>query len=478
MNEVYVTTPTSSSITDFNKNLEEIPLKSEMLYQDYRITGIQFHLNASQTVKVHIPYRSRLTRIEAKHAILCRYNSSSSKWEPVTMKQDAGEQIFYCETSLSGDYAIFKNMYWYSAFTQELANEYPEWTRIHKSKESIGQQFLNFFGIHLEELKEWLNWVDEQKHLATADIHVLDWVYVYSLPMITPKDEVRLFYQKDNKTHPIPIVATLQDFFYSEVNEAGILDYEERKLYARDAYPGLRGIVRNEKGIQEIKAEPVPFHIWNAFDEFGLLLNKRRLHLETNADFKERLLDVFRYPANSAKQGLSHGIAQELKLIERTGKNKWRDDSRSFVIYNKTGWPIDIESLRIDYQPLDEEQYEVVNDYHIIIHPLNQKKEHVVSFIYGIKKHELHDRQDNELQQLMYHPNGQATSKLMHLASYINTVAPVMWGDFKWDEGFWDTISKELTGLGYIPNMWDTSISKWKDYTFTINRWEDEHIWQ
>jgi len=78
----------------------------------------------------------------------------------------------------------------------------------------------------------------------------------------------------------------------------------------------------------------------------------------------------------------------------------------------------------------------------------------------------------------MFHEDGQATDILKRWVNYINTVAPIMWGRFNWDEGYWDTISKDLTGLGYLPNIWDSSIEPWKNYTFNPKRWEGSKVWQ
>src|SRR5690606_11731772 len=98
--------------------------------------------------------------------------------------------------------------------------------------------------------------------------------------------------------------------------------------------------------------EPMDHHLWNALDEFGLLLGVRRLHRETNAAYKERLFDVFRYPAGAHDTGLTNGIARDLNLIHRQDKNGtplvWKDDRNDFVLRNTSGRYVDIRSLRVD----------------------------------------------------------------------------------------------------------------------------------
>ena len=73
----------------------------------------------------------------------------------------------------------------------------------------------------------------------------------------------------------------------------------------------------------------IPHHIWNVFDEFALLLGLRRRHLESNAELKERILDVFRFPANATKIGLLRGVGRELGLIK---KECWRAEADSHTI--------------------------------------------------------------------------------------------------------------------------------------------------
>jgi len=59
---------------------------------------------------------------------------------------------------------------------------------------------------------------------------------------------------------------------------------------------------------------PVSHHVYNAFDEAGLLLGLPRLKDEQNPEYKQRLLDVFVHRANSTYTGLVNGITRELGL--------------------------------------------------------------------------------------------------------------------------------------------------------------------
>lgn len=59
---------------------------------------------------------------------------------------------------------------------------------------------------------------------------------------------------------------------------------------------------------------PVPNQSYNFFDRFGAVLGLTRLENERNAEYKQRLNDVFVHRSNSTYRGLINGITRELGL--------------------------------------------------------------------------------------------------------------------------------------------------------------------
>lgn len=59
---------------------------------------------------------------------------------------------------------------------------------------------------------------------------------------------------------------------------------------------------------------PIAHHVFNQFDEAGLLLSLPRLPGERNTDYKRRLLDVYTRRASATYKGLVYGITRELGL--------------------------------------------------------------------------------------------------------------------------------------------------------------------
>lgn len=442
-------------------------LVSDELYHAYRPTPMQFDITSMDmwtSLDLYLSAGEKLNETELKHVAICQHDGVS-KWDMLPAQLE-DKNTFKVSVKKKGIVGVFVNEYWYSSITPNMAKEFPIWTDIRQKKESVGQQFMNYFGMTLEAFRDKLDWVKAQRFIGTLNTRMMDWIYIYEIPQIDPTND-NIFYHGDQW---LPEVTKLEEFVYEKKEGCIIFDFEKRRMYSRKRYKELTLFL--DYLPVTITVEPVPQQVWNSFDEFGLLMGVRRLYLERNERYKERILDVFRYPANSGDEGLTNGVARELDLIQHT---RWLDDSKNLYL---RGENIDYRTLRVDGFPLERNQYYVDYMGHILIYAMNTGKQHDVSFIKNIVKYELHDKDNPGLHQLMFNEDGQASQRLLKWVDYINQVAPVMWNRFNWDEGYWDTIDKSMTGLGYVPNMWDSNIDIWKDYTFDPKRWEGEKIWR
>lgn len=452
-----------------------IPLNQEA-YNDYRFTRLQWEITDPEnlpliaTYELHVSVIHRLSSIHVTHANVFWQHPQTLEWTPIPHTFDETTQTIQLQTNKLGHFAIAVNHYWYSSFTQRLADEYPNWTAIRQDKESNGQKFLNFFGIELETVEHYLEWIGKQKYLTTVDLNVYDWIYCYPVGVSLETSSITVYAKSDHKRTLLPQLENLSSFFFNDQDGGGIWDSGEKKWYSAVDYGTIvvQGVINGKH--QLIQADPIPFHVWNALDEFGLLFGVERLFLETNADYQQRLLDVFRYPSGTHEQGLIHGIARDLGLIESMDKNNqallWKDDFKSFVLKNTSGKTIHPSTIQVDGHFLTEEEYSVDLVGKITIHPKKTGMTHQVRVITGVEVYALYDQSNPTLHSFLYETNGQATPTFIRWVSYINTVAPVMWDYVVWDEGFWDTIDESLTGIGYLPNQWDTSLDVWKNYTF------------
>lgn len=233
----------------------------------------------------------------------------------------------------------------YSYVTEKLVEGFPSWTKVRKDPNSIGQQFLNVFGLMMEEVERYLDESLNNQYIGSANIGEVDWVYKLNIePEIlrlnqleAEKTSVEGYRYIGDKPVKLPVklveMSSLHDFYASKDLNVYIVDYEENIIYLR--YINNEGKTFDSLKIttpdnQEISFDNfIPHHIWNVFDEFALLLGLRRRHLESNAELKERILDVFRFPANATKIGLLRGVGRELGLIK---KECWRAEADSHTI--------------------------------------------------------------------------------------------------------------------------------------------------
>lgn len=409
-------------------------------------TEVAFQFNAPAAVTIELDdffTRSQMARLAVRF-----YDGAA--WVEVQSSLDGTALNF--TAAQAGSYCLYLNDFAYSEFTRQMASLFPSWMAVRKDQESVGQQFLNHFGLEYEELQDILDWFLENGYISTANVGQVDWVYKGDLPAgITQNHTVTV----SDGTNEIPVLPTLERF-YATNRDAVILDYDEGLLYSRFQYASLTITASLEVDYEGVSRTEVitgtvslrPHHVWNTFDEFGLLLDTPRLYLETNADYRERLLDVFRYPANATRLGLYNSIARQLGLISRT---VWENDAVSFTIYAPYLVP---ESVLVDGQPVEAIDN---GDGTYSIMPQNTGRPRQVSYISGFTLHALH-MNDPYLQGVLYEEDGHPTPYFYELAERLHQKAPVLWGDFRWDEGFWDITDREMSGYAFLPTILDKGV--------------------
>ena len=236
-----------------------------------------------------------------------------------------------------------------SKFTEEMQSMLPQWMKMAKDPNSVGAQFLNVFGLEFDDVKKYLDSVMNNQYIETADIGQIDIAYKVplALPIILDIDMVdTVSATKDDVDHYFRLTYTLRDFYADTDENKAIMDRDAGLMYIRPTdlliegdllYKPFDSVEVNGTSHYEYSLH----HIWNAFDEFGLLLGVERLFGERNAAFKERILDVFRKPGNSTKQGLLNAISRELGLDEsEVSINEFADKAfRGSLLNEEDGSP-------------------------------------------------------------------------------------------------------------------------------------------
>ena len=252
----------------------------------------------------------------------------------------------------------------YSDVTAKLVEGFPSWTKIRKDPNSIGHQFLNVFGLMLEEIENYLDEALNNQYIGTANLGEIDWIYkLYIKPeefKFSTVDNIVVEGRTKDST-PVSVtlneITNLHDFYASNDSYIYIIDYNENIIYFKENYDF---VVIDGKSYENENL--LPHHVWNVFDEFALLLNLRRRELETNEELKERILDVFRFPGNATKIGLIRAIGRELGLVK---KLSWSDGDDFFVINDPDIIP---ETIIINGSVPFPGQIEHIED-SIVIHP-------------------------------------------------------------------------------------------------------------
>lgn len=418
-----------------------------------RPTDIFYEVSAdtdlSAPVTVELDLESILTPSELSRAEVRYY--SSGAWQKIN--STVSGSILSFQVLQPGTYGVFVNEFAYSRFTKYMASLLPSWMEIRKNPASIGQQFLNHFGLEFEVIQDYLDWCLNNQFIGTANVGQIDIIYKADLPPgVTSNHQITVY----DDQQPIQLVDTVEAFYRAN-NHVAIIDFERRIVYTRFFYEN--GIdIKAVDGAEVIEAKNIPLeihHVWNSFDEFGLLLGLKRLYGERNAEFKERILDVFRYPANSTRLGLYHAVARELGLIRRI---TWEDDKVPLTIQAENLLP---ETILVDGQKVN---VEINSDGSVTIPPQNTGRARTVSFIAGFYLHALHDSDDEVLVSLLYEGDYHPTSYFRSLVERLHREIPIMWDEFKWDEGFWDVVNKDFLGLEFLPTVWDLDPSVWRIY--------------
>lgn len=362
----------------------------------------------------------------------------------------------------------------FSAYTKLLRGKFPTWSKIRKDPNAIGSQFLSVIGVQLDEVEWMINYAYEQTHIRTADISQTDIIYKARIPNSLGADTEFRF---SSDSHILHDAVEMMNFLKVTKADSSLqydtsyyIDFNDKYIYvkhpfgATDTYKDGHLIltIADQFG-KEIYTESIPLMlhpVWNFFDEFGLLLDTQRLYGERNAAYKERILDVFRRPASSAYRGLVNGIARELGLVQEIS---WEDGGTDLVLYSTR---INAKTILVDDEKYPEEFIREDISGRVILEGMETQvgTKRQVRYIAGVDLHELHNEEDI-LQSELYTIDGHATNLLHYYVETVRNHVPIMWGQWKWDQGFWNISDESMSGFGYLPTTHDGSIAGWKRYT-------------
>ncbi|MNP61792.1 hypothetical protein D3C76_1570130 [compost metagenome] len=78
--------------------------------------------------------------------------------------------------------------------------------------------------------------------------------------------------------------------------------------------------------------------------------------------------------------------------------------------------------------------------------------------------HTFYNKADYAFREELYSVDRLATPMLQYYVDVITNQVPVMWGQFIWNESFWDIADVKMSGYGYIPSFNDARFLNWSKY--------------
>lgn len=232
-----------------------------------------------------------------------------------------------------------------SVHTDLAAQKLPRWMVAAKDKKSTFQQFINHAIMRkVEENHNTLQINENNKFIDLADENMIYMAYKINKENLSSKpdtiDPDKYVFKYKGKY--IPITTREKDFYNSYLSEEEKVYYsikEETFYFVQPySYPNLKLHNIESSTTYNLLKELIPHHIWNVFDEFGLMHNLKRLPYENNKSFKKRIKDKAENPANATYNGLKKHIARELGIEEnQVTMHSIADDSFIGQLTNPNG---------------------------------------------------------------------------------------------------------------------------------------------
>lgn len=359
----------------------------------------------------------------------------------------------------------------FAKYTNLILNALPHWFKMRKgSADSIGARFLNIAGLKLDDMRFVLDYAYKQCYMNTIDIDQVDFCYKAIIPMplkasditsviaygagLKKAKDLKEFFGIDQniRTKNLNVLNT---YF---VDEKRNIVYVRRKFNVDAMY--TNGYLEFEINNQIYKQELIPHHVWNFFDEFGLLLCCPRIPEEPNVEYKKRIEDVFKNPANASRNGLINGIARELGLRRNLFWNNPKLD------LELTDAMIVLNSIKVNGEYFDLKKIFITESGTVMLKGDHETELTIadVSYAYGLEMHKLWNKDDTKLQNEIFTIDNKPKSELKHYIDIMNAECPIFWNNFKWNEHYWDPNNYEVSGYGTIPTLMDGSIRGFKNY--------------
>lgn len=293
-----------------------------------------------------------------------------------------------------------------SKSVKNVLKRFPTWTDIFSDSvddatpslqipNSVGGKFIN--SLMQENLDNFASDIDINNinsYITSADENMLAWIYVsYNVP----QNVTRAIGDSIELSRVTSFSALLQgrstdySFFYNPI---------DRQFITLRSFGSLV--------INDISYNQEPLNIFNDFDEFGSRVALPRLYLESNSNYKKRILDVTQNLPGVSLDALKRTLRRELDIWRAYGATP---DS------NYLGATPDILEIS-----------------------------------------------DIENSTPYFNYSGIPQREFKTLVKNLNTKYPMNWGYVKWGEGIWDYAGRLGEGVARIPAIYDDNFSQLSEF--------------
>jgi len=201
---------------------------------------------------------------------------------------------------------------------KNVLRRFPTWTKIHEDSidsatpaldvpSSDGGKFLT--AVVQDNFNFFENIVDinsVNSYINTADENQIAWIYA---TYMVPAADSSFVYGDDIRLSPVSslnkmlaLKATDYAYYYNAI---------DRTIYTNRKFDRLV--------INSFLRDQDPVNIFNDFDELGARVGLPRLYLESNSNFKKRILDVSQNPDSGSTEGFKRTLRRELDIWRAYG---------------------------------------------------------------------------------------------------------------------------------------------------------------
>lgn len=332
-----------------------------------------------------------------------------------------------------------------SRAARRMAGHFPVWSQIRKDPNSLGRRFIGGYGSSIDDGQRLLDEMLASLFLETLDENQITEVDAAVLPKSAALNRPFTLYVGDIRP---AIISRLKDF-YAATSPSAYIEHETRSVYLKNA-PG--NIAFSQDG-KIVWLDRFKHPIWNDFDEFGLLLGLPRIPGESNSDYRTRMMTVGQVPPGASEGRLIADWSRRLGLIIET---VWEDDRVPLEVENALPFACFVDGRL--YPASDTGTGALLSPV-----PESEGQSRSVIALSRITSAPFWDRDSRPwLATRLYDPWGEGTHEYRAIVQDIAQRAPLLWGEIKADEAFWEAGKAVEGGIGCIPSRMDPDLSAWR----------------